>query len=372
MRILFLTQKFAPARGGVAVSAKRIACGLATRCEGVDVVHLSRDLPAATVEQSGDDRLRVFKLGEAEDSTESLQLMEQLARSLHLHRDYTVIVGFYAVPVGAVAVATAEFFGLPSLVSLRGNDVDRAFYHPGRSALLQWTLARATRVVAVSGELQHKAGVISGRDDVEQIANSVDAEVFFPEPSEAGGPAQILFCGEMRFKKGLDLLLPALEQVKGEWRLVLAGGFRERSRQRLDQFLASRPDFARRLEVRRYVRDEGQLRQLYCSSRLVVNPALWEGMPNAVLEAMACARPVLATAVGGVPELLEDGVNGWLVPVDRLDTLGQRIQAALEDGEAEAMGRRARQTVLDHYRPEQELEAYAGCLQRLTSSARSS
>ena len=117
------------------------------------------------------------------------------------------------------------------------------------------------------------------------------------------------------------------------------------------------------------MRDSDQLRQLYCGSRLVVNPALWEGMPNSVLEAMACARPVLATAVGGVPELLEDGVNGWLVPVDRLHTLGQRIQAALEDQQAGALGERARQTVLERHRPEQELEAYVGCLQRLASRA---
>lgn len=311
------------------------------------------------------DGVTVFSLGEAKNQAETLQLLEQVSKNLHRNNPYNAVVGFYAVPVGAVAVSVAKQLGLPSLICLRGNDVDRAFYQSGRSGLLQWTLAKATKVVAVSKELQTKANIIGSREDVQFLPNSVDAQVFAPQELEPAEAPRILFSGEMRFKKGLDVLLDSLFELEGDWTLQLAGGIRAESLEHYKKWCALHPRLASRIQLRKYRRDPAHLRELYNQATVVVNPALWEGMPNSVLEALACARPVLATAVGGVPDLIEDGKTGWLVEPHRLDGFGERLKELLKDPQREALGLAGREHVLRHHTPSAERDGYLKLLSEL-------
>jgi glycosyltransferase involved in cell wall biosynthesis len=77
-----------------------------------------------------------------------------------------------------------------------------------------------------------------------------------------------------------------------------------------------------------------------------VNSSIYEGMSNSILEAMACSRPVVATAVGGTPDLVEHGVTGWLVPPREPEALADRIAEVLTDPDRAAeMGRRGRARV---------------------------
>jgi glycosyltransferase involved in cell wall biosynthesis len=71
------------------------------------------------------------------------------------------------------------------------------------------------------------------------------------------------------------------------------------------------------------------LKEIFQAMDLLVLPSLTEGLPNVVLEAYACAKPVIATSVGGVPEIVEDGVNGILVPPERADLLAEAIKSCL-------------------------------------------
>jgi len=71
------------------------------------------------------------------------------------------------------------------------------------------------------------------------------------------------------------------------------------------------------------------LEEIFKAMDLFVLPSLTEGFPNVILEAFACAKPVVATAVGGVPEIVDDGLNGFLVPPKRIDLLSQAISKCL-------------------------------------------
>ena len=71
------------------------------------------------------------------------------------------------------------------------------------------------------------------------------------------------------------------------------------------------------------------LKEIFQAMDLMVLPSLTEGLPNVVLEAFACAKPVVATDVGGVPEIVEDGINGILVPPKRSDLLAGVIKDCL-------------------------------------------
>ncbi len=75
------------------------------------------------------------------------------------------------------------------------------------------------------------------------------------------------------------------------------------------------------------------IRNIFQAMDLMVLPSLTEGLPNVVLEAFACAKPVVATDVGGVPEIVEDGINGILVPPERSDLLAEAVMNCLNSAE---------------------------------------
>jgi glycosyltransferase involved in cell wall biosynthesis len=98
-------------------------------------------------------------------------------------------------------------------------------------------------------------------------------------------------------------------------------------------------------------------------------PSLRDGLPNALLEAMACERAVLATEAGGISDAIQDGENGRMVPVSDLQAL---VAAALElladSEERQRLGRAARQTVLAEFSLEQELQANLTLYDRLLNT----
>jgi glycosyltransferase involved in cell wall biosynthesis len=92
---------------------------------------------------------------------------------------------------------------------------------------------------------------------------------------------------------------------------------------------------------------------------LLVLPSFSEGLPNVVLEALAAAVPVVATAVGGTPEVIEDGFNGYLVPAGDAERLGNRIGDMLaSERERKAMGQRGQQKVLEQFAFEDQSDRY--------------
>ena len=108
-----------------------------------------------------------------------------------------------------------------------------------------------------------------------------------------------------------------------------------------------------------YLRDPELLAGLYGAMDLFVFPSLWEGLPNAALEAMACARPVLATDVGGFPDLVEDEVSGWLVAPADLDRFADEAErlAGRPAAELEQVGAAARERVARGFTVDAERDA---------------
>ncbi len=241
-------------------------------------------------------------------------------------------------------------------MSLRGNDVDRAMFHGPRFAWLSFVLAHADALVGVSKEILAKARALTGRSEgLHWIPNGVDADVFSPraagEPPAAlaGAPRPwFAFSGELRFKKGLVVLEALAERLAAEGRgtLVCIGGLRDDA--------AREPPWARisaaaraRIVSLAFERDSARLARIYAAMDLFVFPSLWDGVPNAILEAMAAARPVLATRVGGVPDVLEDGVDGFLVDSAALDAFPERalVLACAEPAYLARVGAAARERV---------------------------
>lgn len=359
MNVLFLSETYPPDPGGLAVSARRISTAVETACSQFTRLRIDPHLaPALAVSEPG-----MIRLGPLPDEDETLQLVEQWICEWP---ELDLVHAFYGGTLATAAVAAAARRGIPSLVSLRGNDLDRGLYRARASALLQFTLRTATAVTCVSREQVTKLRAWFGVSG-EYVANSVDGAQFYPDTPLDDLPAgpRVLFSGEMRWKKGLPLVMEVAEQARGRFSVLLAGGVRGKEKQALKDWRQQHPLASQHLHLLPHTGDRDWLRRLYCSADLVWLPAFWEGMPNALLEAMACARPVLAHAVGGIPDLVVDGTGRLL----SLAESGASCQVILELLQAPGeLGERARRHVLEHHRPEQEREAYLALYRRLTSS----
>lgn len=348
LNVLFVCQTYPPEAGGLARAGARISRAVEPHCRSMQRLVLDPQLaPAQSVSEPG-----LTRLGPLPDKDETLQLVEQAVAH---YPGLDLVHAFYGGGLAAAAVAGARRAGLASLISLRGNDLDRGLY---RSPWLPWLIQSATAISCVSREQVHKLDRWFGRRDCHYIPNSVDPNLFYPEETESPEKPMVLFSGEMRWKKGLPLVLELADQVEGRFEIVLAGGARGPEKRILRQQ-------APQVRLLDYTQDPDELRRLYNQAALVWLPAFWEGMPNAVLEAMACARPVLAHKVGGVAELLDEE-RGW--PLSLHDThlqLDRVLEILKNPGQR---GLQARQYVLEHHRPEQEtaayLELYQTCLKK--------
>ena len=139
---------------------------------------------------------------------------------------------------------------------------------------------------------------------------------------------------------------------------VVAGGGPELERVR--SLAAAVPDVVRVLGERPDASD------LIRAADVVCLASAFEGLPMAVLEAMACGRPVVATAVGGVPDAVVDGQTGWLVPPGDEDALVDALVAAASaPAERRARGEAARQRYAERYSLERMVDAYAELLVEL-------
>ncbi len=168
--------------------------------------------------------------------------------------------------------------------------------------------------------------------------------------SVAGGP--LVFAGRLTHEKAVDVLLEAVGRLDPRVRLVVAGEGPdgEALRSLADRVAPGRVTFVGRLP-------KDELFALIRSAIAVCVPSRWyENQPLAVLEAFACGVPVVGTALGGIPELIDEGVDGMLAPSGSVDALKEVLQRVVDDpAGALAMGRAARRKAESHFSPARHL-----------------
>lgn len=229
----------------------------------------------------------------------------------------------------------------------------------GQRALKRDELARADAVTAVCGavadSLVRDYGV--ARERVRVVPNGAE-----PPDEAAEAPAARrwrerfaaglirplwVVAARLEEQKGHDVLLDALAEVwkRGlDFTLAVAGDGSRRG---------ALEEQARRLGLEKRVHFLGTLEDLgplLAAADAVLLPSRWEGLPLTLLEAMARARPIVATAVGGVPEVLTHGENGWLVPAGDVTALAEALELLHRKSDRAArLGRAAAERVLAEY-----------------------
>lgn len=247
-----------------------------------------------------------------------------------------VILGCWAYPDGYAAIQLGRLLDVPVVVKLHGSDMNVVAKLPGPRRRLEGTLPHATRVAAVSASLAQAArelGVEAERIDV--VRNGVEASLFHPRDRRAARDALGLeqrariaaYVGRLERQKGVLDLLSAFSDVaaaRPRARLLLVGDGvdAEACRRRA-------ADSAGRIQCLG-AQPLARVAEIMAAADVVTLPSHNEGMPNVVLEALASGRRVVATRVGGIPEIVASSELGELVDRQRPRALGAALLRALD------------------------------------------
>lgn len=255
----------------------------------------------------------------------------------------TVMHGHWVVPGGAIAAAAAG--RRPLLVSLHGSDVFVAERSAVARRAARWTLRRAGWVTACSDDLRARA-VALGADParIETVPYGVDLARFTPDAAVrrevraargAGDAPMIFTAGRLVSKKGFEYLIDAAAVLAAEFpalRVFIAGDgdLRDALAARIGAHGAAGVTLLGN-------QPQDQVARLAAAADVIAVPSIRDdagnvdGLPNFALESLATATPVVATRAGGLPEAIDDGISGRLVP--------ERDPGALADAIADLLRR---------------------------------
>jgi glycosyltransferase involved in cell wall biosynthesis len=257
----------------------------------------------------------------------------------------TGVHGYFAHVPTAVAAATAGLLGVPYSFSVHARDARKVTV-----AELGVRARGAACVIAcnpdVAGEVQRAGG------EVTLAPHGVDLRRFEPRPAPGGDELRLLAVGRLVEKKGFEVLIEALRGlgVPARLRIVGAGPEEERLRRAVaDAGLERTVEFCGPLTHERLPAE-------YAAADVVVAPSVADssgdrdGLPNVVLEAMACGRPVVGGDVGALSSAVIDGETGLLVRAGDAAALRAALrELAREPERREALGRSARRLATERF-----------------------
>ena len=234
---------------------------------------------------------------------------------------------------------------------------------PVRRALKNLLFARHERIVCVSGFVADALRHEGVRTELTPCAHFVNTDRFRPDPAarervrRALGAEErfvVVLVGRLIREKGPELLLRAAARLPGEIVVWMIGdGAESAPLQALAETLG--------LEGRvLFLGDRGNVEPFLQAADCLACPSQWEEAAGLVnIEALACGLPVVATRVGGIPEIVDDGHTGLLVPAGTVDGLAEAIHRLFKEPERRAaLGRKARAVAVERFSPESRLPAY--------------
>jgi N-acetyl-alpha-D-glucosaminyl L-malate synthase BshA len=289
----------------------------------------------------------------------TVALASQMAHITKKHK-LDLLHAHYAIPHAVSAYIAQQMTGVPFIVTLHGSDVHTLGADPAYQPATRYAVEAANAVTCVTKHICQTAEKTLGvKCKINPITNFTDPEQFKPGPCIhrcEQHQKQLVHVSNFRPVKRVGDLVTAFAQIASEVpdaKLLLLGDGPERPNvERLIRDF----DLADRVQCPGFKRDI--YTYLRCARAFVLCSEL-EGAPLSILEAMSSGLPVVATEVGGVPELITDGENGLLVPFGDIAALANRMYAVLTDDVlATRLGEQARKRILANHTAEQVIPQY--------------
>jgi len=385
LRVCLCISLYPPWLGGAERQAQALACELVRQGHAVTVVtRWFHGLPSKEVLDGVEvcRAIRTWDCGPMFGVTYVLSLAAYLLRQ---RKRFDVIQATYLYLDAFTAALLRGILRRPLVVRPACGGVDgdvrrlgqlrfwplvRSWDRPTVSFVRRTIQARTDMLVALSCELEEEllaAGFAADR--ITRIPNGIDVSRFRPRSpapfsAQETGPT-LLFVGRLHAQKNLPVLLRAAAELSSRWpnlRVVLVGDGPERGRLE---------GLTNDLGLERRVRFAGEVPDVLPflhAADLFVHPSRAEGMPGALLEAMACGLPCVATRIGGTVDIITDGEDGILIPPGDDRLLAGAIGRLLGDlGLARRLGRQARATVEARFAMDGVARQYAALYEGLVA-----
>jgi glycosyltransferase involved in cell wall biosynthesis len=376
-RILLVTYEYPPVGGGMGKAARAIGRALLRR--GYDVAVLTSRFRGQPRDERHTDGLRVLRIPVLRRHINYASAAEVLsfAASGALHAGWvkrrfrpTACVAFLTIPSGFVAEVLRLTGGPPWIDLLRGQDVPGYPDTPRWMHRLAWPVTwtlwhRAAHVVANSEGLAALAHESDAKLPIRIMPNGIDVERYVP-PAKGRfeRTVRVLYAGRLVRFKGLRNLIEAWRLVARGTRmpaeLWIAGHGPERP---VLEALAEQAGLANSVRFLGRLEEDKLIRALQRAD-IFVNPSEGEGMPNAVLEAMACGLPVVLSDIAPHREMLVGGRGGVLCDATRPQAIARALLDVMDDRETRLhLGEEAREIVRTHFSWDQAVETLDGLLE---------
>jgi N-acetyl-alpha-D-glucosaminyl L-malate synthase BshA len=287
---------------------------------------------------------------------------------LHVH---------YAVPNAVSAILARDIVGdggFKVVTTLHGTDITLVGNDPNYLATTRYGIERSDAVTTVSQSLR--------RDTVEQLGVTRPIEVIpnFIEPERYEAARRRP--GARRWAQGDEVLLVHVSNYRPVKRVHDVVQIFERVARKLDTRLLLVGDGPERAHIEQYCREQGScdrilfagsttsIEEVLVGADLFLLPSETESFGLAALEAMSCEVPVIATDVGGLPEVVEDGVTGFLRPVGDVDAMADAALSLLENRDRlRQFGEAARRQAVERFSEAAVVERYRELYRRVASGA---
>ena len=274
----------------------------------------------------------------------------------------------------SIFIFLAKLLGKKTITHFHAGDLDNyfPFQNSAGQKFIRTALRRSDKLIAVSQESARQLRDLTQSANVSVIANAIDTSIFNNGDSAAKNKPderaiRLLFVGavgKLKGEKDLIKALALLRQRQPNININIKVAF-------LGYGAENLKDFCDESGVGELVEHLGAVSMaerigFYQKADIFVLPTYAEAMPMSVIEAMAAGLAIITTSVGGIPELIEDGANGFLFSPGDVEALAEKISLLLENENIRTrLGAKARQKA----RAELDFKAYAGKLRAQLSAA---
>lgn len=282
---------------------------------------------------------------------------------LHVH---------YAIPHSTAAILARDMTRskqwLPFVTTLHGTDItlvgtDRSYF-----PITKYSIEESDGITTISDYMRRRTIDVFGvANEIDVISNFVNIEMYRPDPEARAPGKHLMHISNFRpVKRVLDcirILAAVRKETEADLMMVGDGPLR-----------GPTEDLARDLGVEEYVNFMGKqdhVERLFPKAHVLLLPSELEAFGLAALEAMACGVPPVATRCGGVPELVDDGVTGFLEPVGDVEAQAKRVVQLLTDEPMyERMSAAARHDAVNRFSTDLVIPKYEDHYRRVLSGVK--
>lgn len=320
MKILAISHEFPPIGGGGANACYFLTKGFVEKDHEVTLVTANyQGMPESEIVNG----VRVIRVNSKRAHKEHCSFKEMLsyllkaypvANKLQKRENFDVCLVFFGIPSGPIGYMLKKKYKLPYVIRFGGGDVPgfqerftKVYKIIAPAIKLIWKKADA--LIANSQGLKDMALDFYNKKPFDVIPNGVDTEVFYPSVKEESDEFKILFVSRLIERKGLQFIIPQLKKIQDSTeksvKLIVVGDgpYRETLERIAEENHVS--------DMVEFVGQKGkeEIVPFYQNADLFILPSSKEGMPNVVLEAMACGLPIIMTPCEGSAELICE--NGY-------------------------------------------------------------